>query len=139
MRSPELEKRHLASAVVHTMLLDVMLGLLESYKHDGRRNAGSAFPERMVVAVVRENDGFGRPPANMSTIAKRLRNHRQNVARWLKPLLEFGVLLRSGRYGFIGNDQYLKERIDAPYWMPVVKAIIKAGKLLEEIYPELLS
>ncbi|KYK50088.1 hypothetical protein A1D31_22520 [Bradyrhizobium liaoningense] len=133
MRSAEFEKRHAASAIVSTMLLDVMTALLEGYRRDGR-NVGSVFPEWMVAAAIRENDQRGGEPANMTTIAERIHDKRQNVGRWVKPLLRFRVIKQSGRYGLVGNDEYLQARMNAPYWMLVVKAIIKAGKQLEDLY-----
>lgn len=129
MRTRELEARHQASAVVSGMMLTCCLSMLEGYR---QKNLGSSWPEMLVTMAVQANDAEGKPPISGIKIAKLLKTSRQNVSNWLKPLVRHGVVKRSGQWGYVGDDAFLQDRVDAPYFKRIVAAIRAAAEDLRD-------
>jgi hypothetical protein len=129
MRTPELEKRHRASAVVSKLMLICCHSMLEGYDKGGR-NIAACHPEMMVIMAIRINDDRRCPPISANRIAKVIRLPRQNVDRWLATLIKHRVIKKSGN-GYIGDDTYIGDRLRARYFLRMVRAIRAAARALE--------
>ena len=68
MRTPELEARHHAAAMVGRMLLILSRSMLVGYSRGG--NIAAVFPELLVVAAIRANDDRRKPPISINRISK---------------------------------------------------------------------
>lgn len=130
MRTPELEKRHHASAVIARMLLTCCRAMLQGY--DRQKNIAAVLPELLVAMAIRINDDEGKPPISINAIAANTGLPRTDVRRWLVPLIRQGVIVKSGG-GYIDNDAYMQERADAPYFKQIVAAIREAAEALQDI------
>src|SRR5262245_17261206 len=115
MRSAKLTRRLRAATVVSKMELIIYRAMLIGYdRHD--KNLAGLLPEIAVVMIIRINDDRGRPPISASKISKKLRMPRENVRRWLRQLEKHGVITKSGRWGYVGNDDYVEARLHAAYF-----------------------
>jgi hypothetical protein len=124
MRTPELQARHRASAVVCHMLLILSHSMLQGYSRN--RNIAAVFPEMLVVAAIRVNDDQGRPPISINRIAKVVGLPRQNVRRAIAQLIKHGLVQKSGN-GYIFCDSYVEARLRARYFRRMVAAIRAAA------------
>lgn len=127
MRTPELEARHRASAIVARMYLRTLQAMMGDF---ALNNVSATLPELLIAMVIRLNDHQGRPPVSISEIARITGISRRTVRRHADRLLERGVVIRKDD-GILGNDAYLEQRIDAAYFKEIVQAIRDAAKELE--------
>jgi hypothetical protein len=131
MRKPELEARHRASAVVSKMMLICCRSLMTGYT-GRRKNIGKVFPEIMVAMAIRVNDDRRRKPISNNRIARVTGLPRANVQRCLKPLIEHGMIEKSG-LGYVGSDGYLEARLRARYFKRVIATIDIAARELQHL------
>src|ERR1700739_2277320 len=127
MRTPELEARHRASAIVSRMFRTILRAPMGNF---AASSISAVLPELLVAMAIRLNDGEGKPPTSLSEIARMTGIPRPTVQRLFQRLIERGVVLGTDG-GIAGNDQYLLERIDAEYFKDAVIAIREAAKELE--------
>jgi predicted transcriptional regulator len=128
MRTPEMEARHQASAVVSRMMLICCRAMLVGYSRG--KNIAAVFPEMLVVMAIRSNDDRSSRPISISGIARLTGLPRANVQRSLALLVQHRVVKRSGN-GYIGDDSYLEARLHAPYFKRIVRAIRAASRELQ--------
>jgi hypothetical protein len=131
MRTPELEARHSASAIISEMMLEVCAAMLEGY-NGGKTNFAAVWPEWQVIMVIRLNDHRALPPLSVNKIAHITNVSRRNVDRLIANLIAHGVIKKSGT-GYIGEDMYLYERLTASYFKRVVTAIDVAAYRLSKL------
>lgn len=127
MRTPELEARHRASAIVARMYLRTLTAVMTDLARD---SLAMTVPEMLIAMVVRLNDDQGKPPISISEIERMTGISRKTVRRHIKQLIERGVVIRRDD-GVLGSDEYLLARVDAPYFKEIVQAIRDAAKDLE--------
>lgn len=92
-------------------------------------NIAATLPELLIAMVVRLNDDRGDPPVSISEINRITGISRQTVRRHIARLVARGVVIREDD-GILGNDAYLFERIDAPYFKEIVRAVLEAADQL---------
>ena len=131
MRTPEMEERHHASAVVSRMLLICCRGMLRGYSGRGK-NIAAVFPDLLTVMAIRVNDDRRLRPITPTKIAKASGLPRETVRRALLHLCKHGVIVKVGS-GYIGNDAYMQARKDADYYRYIIRAIIVAGHQLSKL------
>lgn len=127
MRTPELEARRRASAIVARMYLRTLTAIMGDLSRD---SLAMAVPDMLIAMVVRLNDDQGKPPISISEIERMTGISRRTVRRHVEQLVERGVVIRSDD-GVVGSDAYLLARIDAAYFKEVVQAVRDAAKELE--------
>lgn len=130
MRTPDLEERHHASAVVAKMALILCRLMLRGYTRKNK-NIGSILPELLVVCAIKINDDRNRPPLSANSIAKRVGMPRANVRRALDQLVKAGVTKRVPG-GYVNDDDYLRARKDAAYFKRIVLVICAAASELKD-------
>src|SRR5258708_834258 len=128
MRTPELEARHRASAIVAQMFLSCLRAMMGDFE---KVNISSVLPELLIAMVVRLNDDGNKPAISLSEISRIVGIPRQTVRRHVEQLVKRGVVIRTDG-GVVGSDTYLFERIDAPYFKDIVAAIRAAALALEQ-------
>lgn len=131
MRTPELERRHTASALLSKMLLLVVR--LMDIGHRRNRNLAAHLAEMMVIMTIRVNDERGKPPLSENKLSKMTGLSRETVGRWLVPLTRHRVVKKVGKWGHVGDDAYLEKRIDALYFRRIAHIIIVTGRMLERL------
>ena len=127
MRTPELEARHRASAIVARMYLRTLTAIMGDLSRD---NLALTVPDMLIAMVVRLNDDQGKPPISISEIERMTGISRRTVRRHIEQLVERGVVIRSDD-GVVGSDAYLLSRLDAAYFKEIVQAVRDAAKELE--------
>jgi predicted DNA-binding transcriptional regulator len=127
MRTPELEARHRASAIVARMYLRTLTAVMNDLSRD---SLATTVPEMLIAMVVRLNDDQGKPPISISEIERMTGISRKTVRRHVNRLIGRGVVIRRDD-GVIGSDAYLLARVDAPYFKEIVQAVRDAAKELE--------
>ena len=132
MRTPEMEARHHASAVVAQLVLIICRGMLRGYSGRGK-NIAAVFPDLLTVMAIRVNDDRRMRPTTPTKIAKATGLPRETVRRALLHLCKHGVIVKIGASGYIGNDAYMQARKDADYYRHIVNAIIAAARELSKL------
>ena len=127
MRTPELEARHRASAIVARMYLRTLQAIMGDL---ARESLATTVPEMLIAMVVRMNDDQEKPPISISEIERMTGISRKTVRRHVNRLIGRGVVIRSDD-GVRGSDDYLMARIDAAYFREIVEAIREAAEALE--------
>lgn len=127
MRTPELEARHRASAIVARMYLRTLQAMMGDF---ARENISMTLPDMLIAMVVRLNDDLRKTPVSISEIERMTGISRKTVRRHVRQLVERGVVIREDD-GVVGSDAYLSARIDAAYFKEIVAAIRDAAKELE--------
>jgi DNA-binding Lrp family transcriptional regulator len=127
MRTPELEARHRASAIVARMYLRTLQAMMGDF---ARENISMTLPDMLIAMVVRLNDDLRKTPISISEIERMTGISRKTVRRHVRQLVERGVVIREDD-GVVGSDAYLSARIDAAYFKEIVAAIRDAAKELE--------
>src|SRR4051794_474508 len=128
MRTPELEARHRASAIVARMYLRTLQAMMGDF---ALNNISATLPELLIAMVIRLNDHQQKTPVSISEIARITGISRRTVRRHAERLLARGVVIRKDD-GIVGNDAYLEQRVDAAYFKEIVQAIRDAAKELED-------
>ena len=123
-KSATLARRHRQSAIVSELVVSIVQGMQRAQRY---KNIGRMVEHYMVAMAIRLNDDAGRDPATIATLAKFLNIPRTNVRRAADALVRSGIVLRREDGRYIGNLEYLAERIDAPYFRDVTAAILKAA------------
>lgn len=129
MRTPELEKRHRASAKFSQMMLIVLKCLHEASSR--KRNISAAMPAIHILLVIQLNDYRHRPPISQNKLHKKTGLHNKTVHLWLIRLIEFGAVEEKDG-GYVGSDAFLEARLDAKYFQRIVRVICAAGRLLKD-------
>jgi hypothetical protein len=122
-------RRHREAVILSEMMLIIHTSLHKGYR---RKHAGSEAPELLVSFVIRANDGNGGKPVTVADISKKLGIPRGNICRHVKELLDAGMIRKIGN-GYAGEINYLKHRLDPPYWRDCRNAIINAADALREL------
>ena len=128
MRTPELEARHHAAAMVGRMLLILSRSMLVGYSRGS--NIAAVFPELLVVAAIRANDDRRKPPISINRISKLTGLPRANIRRAIAQLIKHGVIEKSGG-GHIGVDGYMQPHTGACYFKHMVAAIRATARELD--------
>jgi len=132
MRTPELEERLLAAAVMSRLIVNCCGAMFEGYQRDGK-NGLALFPEIYVIMLIRVNDAYGNgKPLTAYRIHKMTGLPYPNVNRWCQMLEkhEPSVILKKGR-GYVGNDAFMETRMKAPYFLRMVEEVMRSAKDLE--------
>jgi biotin operon repressor len=127
MRTPELEARHRASAIVARLYLRTLKAMMGDF---ARENFSMTLPDMLIAMVVRLNDDQRKTPVSISEIERMTGISRKTVRRHVRQLVERGIVIREDD-GVVGSDAYLLARIDAAYFKEIVAAIRDAAKELE--------
>src|SRR3954469_21047473 len=90
MRTPELEARHRASAIVARMYLRTLQAMMGDF---ARENVSMTLPDMLIAMVVRLNDDQRRTPISISEIERMTGISRKTVRRHVKQLAERGVVI----------------------------------------------
>ena len=129
MRTPQLEARHHAAAIVSQMLLICFREMLGGYNRQGK-NVAAILPEILTIMAIKVNDDLHQPPMSANEIAKAINLPRVNVQRGIAELIAQGVIEKRER-GYVATDDYMMPRMDAPYFQRIVSAIRSAARELE--------
>jgi DNA-binding transcriptional ArsR family regulator len=127
-QTPELEARRRASGIVAQMFMKCLQAMMGDL---AEANFLDTLPELLIAMVVRLNDGRDEPPISISEISRLTGISRATVRRHVERLIERGVVIRKDD-GIVGDDAYLFDRIDAPYFKTIVATIIETAELLRE-------
>jgi hypothetical protein len=128
MRTRALERRRQASAAVAEMMLDVFDASLIA--HGGDRNIGAVVTEWTVAWTIIVNDVGKLPPISQIKISKRIGMSRQNVSRWVAPLVTSGIVKKL-EGGYAMDDDYYAATLEAAHFQHAVAAIHTASKKLK--------
>src|SRR4051794_37381025 len=90
MRTPELEARHRASAIVARMFLRTLTAIMGDLV---RKNLSTTVPEMLIAMVVRLNDDQRKTPISISEIERMIGIPRKTVRRHVDRLVERGVVI----------------------------------------------
>ena len=129
INDPALARRHRQAAILSRMMLAVIGSLHSAYR---RKNVGAVFPELMISMVIRINDDEGKPPLHINTLAKLVKMPRSNVRRALEYLIVVG-LVKKQNDGYVGDLDFLKARLNPPYWLDALAAIETAADELRKL------
>jgi DNA-binding transcriptional ArsR family regulator len=122
-------RRHHQAAILSRMMVTIIAALHSTYR---RKNVGAVFSELMVAFAIRINDDDGKPPLQINTIAKIVKMPRSNVRRALEVLVEVGMAKKQDD-GYVGDLEFLKARLNPPYWQEALEAIDTAAKELSKL------
>jgi biotin operon repressor len=132
-RSPALQRRARQSAIVARLTLTIFRNMTGDFGHD---DLVACVPDLLISMVIRENDEAGNPPLSLSEISRLTGISRRTVGRRVDALVERGAFIHQVGVGVYGNDGYLEDRIEAEFFMIILKAIAEAADALSKLNGE---
>lgn len=128
---PTLAERQRRAAAVSHMILTVFAEVQREYR---RKHIGGIIVELLVAMVIRVNDAAGKRPISVSAIAKKLGVPRETVRNATAALMRQpgGSIIKRVKRGYVGDLDYLAARLNAPYWLAIVKVIIETADQLRK-------
>jgi predicted transcriptional regulator len=124
-----LARRHAQAAILSEMMLVIMTSLHKGYR---RKHAAAVAGELMVSFAVRANDNNDKAPITMAQLVKRTGIPYRTVRRIVRTLIRVGMIKHENG-GFIGDLDFLRQRLNPPYWRACTKAILTAADALRAL------
>jgi hypothetical protein len=127
----DFETRLLASAIVCEMLLDISTALQEGHNQSG--SIAASWTEWQVFMVIRVNDQLKLPPLSQKKISEKTDIPRRNIGRAVVNMIRNGEIRQSDCGGYVINEKFICERIDAPYFERIMDAIERACVAMKKL------
>jgi predicted HTH transcriptional regulator len=119
------EQRMRASAILCEMLIDITAALQVAHNKSG--SIAASWTDWQLFMMIRVNDDRGLPPLSQKKISEKTGIPRRNIGRWMANLIKNGAVKQSDcGSGYIIEEKFIRDRLDAPYFADIMDAIERA-------------